>query len=215
VIDGLEEIPLKRADGDLPDEVHGWLDASEEVSQEFYGEGLGRRYYRYVPSDPVVVYRSIEALVAGRELRGRRFCELGCGFGVASGLANLLGFQAEGIEWEEELCRRARALRDAQGLDYLVHHDSYLPEGFEVVQGMGGKDLVVPGGPSSSHPMFEFLDPAEVDLFFVYPWPDEEEFMARLFSHMADEGAVLLIYQGEGEISAWRDGGAGCSRDFA
>ena len=85
-----------------------------------------------------------------------------------------------------------------------MFHDSYLPEGYEVVQGMGGKDLVVPGGPAAEQPMFEFLDPADIDLFFVYPWPDEEEFMAQLFRHLGDEAAVLLMYQGEGEISAWR-----------
>lgn len=207
MIDGLEEIPLKPAEGELPDEIHDWLDATEKVSSDFYGEGLGRRYYRYVPSDPVVVYRAIESLVVNHQLRGRRFCELGCGFGIAAGLANLLGFEAGGIEWEEELCRRARALRDDQGLDFTIHHGSYLPEGYEVVQGMGGKDLVVPGGPAAEMPMFEFLDPAEVDLFFVYPWPDEEEFMAQLFSYLGDEGSVLLMYQGEGEISAWRGEG--------
>lgn len=205
MIDGLEEIPLKPAAGELPDAVSGWLGACDKVATGFYGEGLGRRYYRYVPSDPLVVYRSIESLVVNHELRGRRFCELGCGFGIASGLAELLGFEACGIEWEEELCRRARALRDSQGLEFRIHHDSYLPEGYEVVQGMGGKDLVVPGGTAAERPMFEFLDPAEVDLFFVYPWPDEEEFMAQLFSYLGDEAAVLLMYQGEGEISAWRD----------
>ena len=204
MIDGLEEIPLKPAGGELPDEVAAWLEAAGESTSGFYGEGLGRRYYRYVPSDPVVVYRAIESLVVGRELRGRRFCELGCGFGIASGLAELLGFRACGIEWEEDLCRRARELRDGRGLKFDVVQDSYLPEGYEMVQGMGGKDLVVPGGPAAEHPMFEFLDPAEVDLFFVYPWPDEEEFMARLFTYLGSEGAVLLMYQGEGEISAWR-----------
>lgn len=204
MIDGLEEIPLKAAEGELPDDVHDWLDAAEEAMRDFHESGLGRRYYRYVPSDPVVVYRAIESLVVRRELRGRRFCELGGGLGIASGMAELLGFDACGIEWEEELCRRATALRDARGLEFEWFHGSYLPEGYEVVQGMGGKDLVVPGGEAAEHPLYEFLDPAEVDLFFVYPWPDEEECMARLFSRIGGEGAVLLMYQGEGEISAWR-----------
>ena len=72
------------------------------------------------------------------------------------------------------------------------------------MQGIGGKDLVVPAGAASEPAAYEFLDPSEIDLFFVYPWPDEEEFMARLFTFLADDGAVLLMYQGEGEISAWR-----------
>jgi SAM-dependent methyltransferase len=204
VIEGLDEVPLRLATGPLPEAAAAWLRAAQAVADEFYGAGLGPRFYRYVPSDPVVVYRAIESLQVGGELRGTGFCELGCGFGIAAGLAELLGCHACGIEWEEELCDRARALRDGAGLSFEIFHGGYLPEGFGSVQGMGGKDLVVPGGVAGEQPMFDFLDPAEVDLFFVYPWPDEEEFMAQLFSHLGAEGAVLLIYQGEGEISAWR-----------
>ena len=204
----LEEIPLEIGTEDLPDEVHVFLDGAEKYCEAFYSEGLGPRYYRYVPSDPVVVYRAMDHLLKSRQLRGRSFCELGCGFAIASGLASILGFAATGIEWEEELVGRANGLMDEQGLEVTILNESYLPEGYESCEGYGGKDLVVPGnamarGCAGSAPVYDGLDPTEVDLFFVYPWPDEEEFMRQLFREVSSEGAVLLMYQGEGEISAY------------
>jgi len=202
----LEEITLHPKEEELPDSVHDLLDESEKRAEVFYEAGLGPRFYRYVPSDPLVVYRAMVYLLQSKQLRGMRFCELGCGFGIASGLAALLGMNATGIEWEEELAGRATQLMSDLGLSVEILNDSYLPEGFESCEGMGGKDLVVPGagrGQSSMAPMYDGLDPAEVDLFFVYPWPDEEEFMRSLFREIGSEGSVLLMYQGEGEISAY------------
>lgn len=199
----LEEIPLRPDEEELPDAVHTLLNESARRADAFYEAGLGLRFYRYVPSDPVVVYRSIAYLIQSKQLRGTRFCELGCGFGIASGLAALLGMNAIGIEWEEDLAGRATQLMEDLGLDVEILQDSYLPEGFESCEGMGGKDLLVLGGQDGMAPVYDGLDPAEVDLFFVYPWPDEEEFMRNLFREIGTEGAVLLMYQGEGEISAY------------
>lgn len=198
----LEEIPLHCEPRDLPDEVHDLLDESGKRADAFYKAGLGPRYYRYVPSDPVIVYHAMDCLRRSGHLRGNRFCELGCGFGIATGLASLLGMRATGIEWEETLVDRASSLMDDLGLDVEILHESYLPEGFESCEGMGGKDLVVPSGGTMA-PVYDGLDPAEVDLFFVYPWPDEEEFMRSLFKEIGSEASVLLMYQGEGEISAY------------
>ena len=204
----LVDIPLKLDTSELPDEVHDLLDEAERRCEEFYASGLGPRYYRYVPSDPVVVYAAIRYLNETRALRGRNFCELGCGFAIASGLAALQGMSAIGLEWEEELTKRARSLMAEFNLDVTVMNQSYLPEGYESCEGIGGKDLVIPGeararGLDRLPPEYDGLDPAEVDLFFVYPWPDEEEFMKALFREISSEGAVLLMYQGEGEISAF------------
>ncbi len=44
----------------------------------------------------------------------------------------------------------------------------------------------------------------EVDLFFVYPWPGQEEFMMDLFDEVASEDAILLIYQADGETTVHR-----------
>ena len=45
---------------------------------------------------------------------------------------------------------------------------------------------------------------AEVDLFFVYPWPGEQEMMLKLFDAVAGPDAVLIAYYGDREICLYR-----------
>ena len=44
----------------------------------------------------------------------------------------------------------------------------------------------------------------QVDVFFVYPWPMEQEFMQELFDAVAVEGAILISYHKAGEICAFQ-----------
>ena len=78
------------------------------------------------------------------------------------------------------------------------------------LEGIGGKDLLPPQATTSggaiidTTPLYDGLDPGEVDLFFVYPWPGQEEFMMDLFDEIASEDAILLIYQADGETTVHR-----------
>ncbi|MEJ6580695.1 MAG: hypothetical protein QNL68_12975, partial [Akkermansiaceae bacterium] len=87
---------------------------------------------------------------------------------------------------------------------------SYLPEGYEECEGIGGKDLLPPQATTSggqridTTPTYDGLDPEEVDLFFVYPWPGEEEFMMDLFDEVASEDAILLIHHADASVTAYR-----------
>lgn len=204
-------IELSREPRPLAGRIEELLVEAERRREAFYAEGLGLRYPKYVPSDPRVVASAMAELREGGQLRGELFCEWGCGFGIATGMAALLGFDAVGIEFEPELAERAAELNEDLGIEVEILNESYLPEGYESVEGVGGKDLIVPEdtemtGTEGRHPSYEGLDPAEVDLFFVYPYPDEEDFMRDLFEELAEVDAVLLMYQGEGEIAAWRKG---------
>ena len=48
------------------------------------------------------------------------------------------------------------------------------------------------------------LEPSDVDLFFVYPWPGEDQFVQQLFEDSATPGAVLLAYLGADELACWQ-----------
>ncbi len=207
----LQEIPLSLdpAAG-LPDEIGAFVAEANRRADAFYEAGLGLRYPKYIPSDPAVVHAAIACLREEGLLQGDVFCEWGCGFGIASGIAALLGMTAYGIEIEEELAERATRLMADRHLPVEILQTDYLPEGFDESEGHGGKDLIVPEsrtprGGIMSAPVYDGLDPADVDLFFVYPWPDQEEFMMDLFDAVASDDAVLLMYQGDGDIAAfWR-----------
>lgn len=209
----LEQISFPLKSREIPSEVAAVLAEADRRCDDFFDEGLGRRYPRYLPSAPEVVYGAMLSLKEAGYLSGDVFCEWGCGFGVASCMASLMGFEAYGIEIEDELADRATQLAQDFELRVEILCTSYLPEGYEECDGVGGKDLLAPEATTSrgetieTTPSYEGLDPFEVDLFFVYPWPGQEELMMDLFEAVSSEEAVLLIYHGDGEISAHRRGG--------
>ena len=140
------------------------------------------------------------------------FANGGCGFGIAACMASLLGFESYGIEIEPEIAEFADQLAKDHNLPVEILNTSYLPEGYEECEGIGGKDLLPPeatssgGVPIDTTPIYDGLDPGEVDLFFVYPWPGQEGLMMDLFKALATEDAILLIAHGEREITAYRRG---------
>ena len=44
----------------------------------------------------------------------------------------------------------------------------------------------------------------EIDVFFVYPWPGEQEMMLKLFQFVASIDAILITYYGDREICIYR-----------
>ncbi len=205
------EIDFPRKPVEMPEKIQYFLEEADRRVDSFYEEGLARRYPRFIPSDPSVVYSAIASLKGSGQLQGNVFCEWGCGHGIAAGFAALLGMEAYGIEIETELVDRAILLMRDTNVPVEILETSYLPEGFEESDGHGGKDLVTPGelipnGGDLSPPEYEGLDPDAVDLFFVYPWPGQEEMMLDLFTAVASDGAILLMYGGDGDISAYLRG---------
>ena len=206
----VEPITLRLESEEIPDDISALLAEGARRCDGFFEAGLGRRYPRYLPSNPDIIYAAIVALKKAGYLRGDVFCEWGCGFGIAACMASLLGFEAYGIEIEEEIAEFAVQLAKDQNISVEILCTSYLPEGYEECEGIGGKDLLPPeattsgGVPIDTTPIYDGLDPGEVDLFFVYPWPGQEGLMMDLFQAVATEDAILLIAHGEREITAYR-----------
>ena len=206
----LEQLNVISKPCEIPDKVITMLAEAEQRCDAFFEAGLDRRYQRYLPSNPEKVFAAIATLKESGLLRGKVFCEWGSGFGIATCMASLIGFEAYGIEIEDGLVKLSTELaRDLSiPAEYLC--TSYLPEGYEECEGIGGKDLLPPQATTSggaiidTTPLYDGLDPGEVDLFFVYPWPGQEEFMMDLFDEIASEDAILLIYQADGETTVHR-----------
>ena len=201
----LQTLSLSLSDDPPPADIADWIDEANRRREKFYNEGLGLRIPRYVPSNPEMVYAAIADLKESGHLRGQIFCEWGSGFAIATGIASLLGMQAFGLEIEPELIARSRNLAAYMKVPLTILDSDYLPEGFDESEEMGGKELILPEATmaGSMLPEYEGLNPADVDLFFVYPYPDQEEVMMDLFAAVASHGAVLLIYREEGEVDAF------------
>lgn len=137
-------------------------------AEAFVAEGRNRFSsvvcFDFVPSDYELVWRTLDALPRGK------FCEWGSGFGLATGLAELLGFQASGIELHIELAAASRKLLADFGLSARITTGSY----FDV--------------------------PCDADTVFVYCWPSRIGSTEEHFAKHASPEAKLLICYGQSEI---------------
>jgi hypothetical protein len=162
---------------------------------------------RFLPSDFRKVYGGIKAITDQDLALGRSFCELGAGFAVAAGLAAMLGWEARGIERDEDLVPRARQLMADFALPVELFCDDYVPMGFGVYHDQIGESLqLVRSGDEADAGWYENLNMAfeDFDLVFAYPWPGETEMIMALFEAAAAEGALLLLYHGLEDLTLHR-----------
>lgn len=169
---------------------------------------MNKRYPRYVASEPAQVYAALKYVREQGLAPGDRFIEWGSGFGVATCLASLLGYEATGIELEPGLVDIAESLAEAHQTGATFIATSYIPEGYLTYEHIGGTDIVPDDsfGYEAAPPRYEGMEVAldEIDVFFVYPWPGEQEMMLKLFEAVASEDALLIAYYGDGEVCLYR-----------
>jgi len=200
----LSEIKLE-LDQSISSDIHDFLAQADQRCDEFFDTGANKTLPRFLPANYHLVALALEELKREHPLLGLRFCEWGSGLGTATCLAAKLGFDAWGVEIEGELVKRARALATAAKLPATFLETSLLPDGFDFLQTQGGMELLSPQSSATgelSYPESDWtLD--EVDLFYSYPWPEEQEATLALFEKVACAGAYLLCYFGDDELCAY------------
>jgi SAM-dependent methyltransferase len=169
---------------------------------------------RFVPSVPERVWAVLVEVTTRKLPPTRVFCEWGSGFGTATCLAALLGYEAYGLEIDEELVRLSRAIARRLGIRVTMLCTSLFPAGYAAYVGVDGAALVTPASVRDRHDNAEARGPlrydgmeiaiADIGLFFVYPWPEERELMRQLFEAVAREGAILVVYHTDTDIGVFR-----------
>ena len=176
--------------------------------EKFWAQKLNKRYPRYVASEPAQVYAALRHVRDEGLALGERFIEWGSGFGVATSLAAQLGFQATGIELEDGLVEIAKSLAEKHQISAEFIATTYIPEGYISYDHVGGSDIVPDDsfGHQAESPRYDGMDIGldEIDVFFVYPWPGEQEMMLKLFQSVASEDDILIAYYGDKEICIYR-----------
>ena len=164
----------------LPSSVALYLSEATRRIEQFQYEncipGFG-------PCQFAAVYQVLKILAGCSQLRGRRFCEWGSGFGVVAGLAAMLNYEAVGIEQEPLLVEQAQKLAEDFALPVSFVCGSFLPDELQTTT----------DGDLSAYDYLG-LAPHEFDVIFAYPWPDERTQTLALFDELAGPGALFVMF---------------------
>ena len=157
-------------------------------------------FHPFVASDYWVVLDALRAVVRP----GLKFLEWGSAMGVITILADALGFEAYGIELDEQLVREARVLARSNTSGARLAAGSLLPTGYRWGRRTGDGRLGTIGQGASGYlelgiPLDDF------DVVFAYPWTGEEPIMLDLMREYGRRDALLLLHSGNG-VTTYRGG---------
>lgn len=161
-----------------------------QFSERFDADVRKHRWHPFVASD----YGTVETCLLQLRQPGLRFLELGSATGVITIMADLLGFEAYGIELDPELVAVARRLasdfdsqaRFAVGSFFPARYDWRSEDGDSR---MGTLGRGVPGYAELQHPLEDF------DVVFAYPWGGEEPIVHDLMRRHGGRDARLLLHE--------------------
>ncbi len=168
------------------------LEALMEEGREFWGDFdrqvRQREFHPFVPAN----YENVLDTLLRLRAPGLRFLEWGSATGVITIMADLLGFDAYGIEIDGELVAVARDLARRHGSGARFAAGSFLPTGYrwrgpDNDGRLGTLGIGESGYLQLGHPLEDF------DVVYGYPWSGEEPIMHDLMARYGRPGARLII----------------------
>jgi hypothetical protein len=210
----LEAIAMEGPEARVSDHAARLIATCSRGWERFFADYDDDQAPRFVPSVPERVWAVLEEITRRHLPPTRVFCEWGSGFGTATCLAALLGYEAYGLEIDAELVRLSRAIARRLGIPVTMLCTSFLPAGYVVSVGGDGTTLMTPASVSAHHDTAEARAPlcydgmeiaiADIGVFFAYPWPEERVLIQELFEAVARAGALLVVYHTDTDIRVWR-----------
>jgi hypothetical protein len=175
------------------------LEEGRTIWSRFDSDVRQQRFHPFMPSDYERVLRALLSL----RRPGLRFLEWGSATGVITIMADLLGFEAYGIEIDAELVATARDLAERSESDARFAVGSFLPDGYEWKPDSGDGRLGTIGRGASGYPeLGRGLE--DFDLVFAFPWEGETPIMHDLMQRRAGSGASLLLYHSKEGLQVYR-----------
>jgi hypothetical protein len=193
------------ADADLGSALRARLDAvigeGREIFRRFDAEVRGESFHPFVAAD----YERVLAALWALRGPGLRFLELGSASGVITILADLLGFDACGIELAEELVEGARGLARRHGSGARFAAGSFFPAGYRFRDSDGDARI---GTLGYGAPAYAALGRqlADFDVVYGYPWDGEGPILHDLMHRHGAPGARLVVLSGSDGVRVFRDG---------
>lgn len=176
----------------VPPDLRARLFADAEEIWDGHRARLGGRFSSFIPTDYEEAYA---ALVAQCEA-GDTFVELGAGAGVVTILADMLGFDAYGIELDDWLVTQAIDLAERYHSDATFVAGSFVPaEVRDEVEHVPADFMSEVDGADAWDELGMTL--GDFDVIYDYHWPEQADLHASLLERFGRSGAVVLRYSAE------------------
>jgi len=173
--------------------LHALIDEGAEIYDRFDREVREQNWHPFVPGD----YGAILQTLLEFRAPGLKFLEWGSATGVVVVMADLLGFDAYGIELDGGLVAIARGLAERYESRARFVAGSFLPSGYRWRPTTGDGRLGTIGqGVSAYSELGLGLD--DFDVVYAYPWSGEEPMMFDLMRAYGNSNARLLLHGDHG-----------------
>lgn len=188
-------------DDALRAKLHALCEAGWTFFEHFDRTVRERGFHSFIASEYEVVQ---EALVAHRA-PGLTFLELGSASGVITIMADLLGYQASGIELDLSLTATSREMAARFGSSARFVNGSFFPSGY-TFHGADGevRTGTMGAGTSGYLELGRALD--DFDVVFGYPWGGEEPVLLDLMKRYGNPESLLLMHSVNDGVLAYRGG---------
>lgn len=178
----MHQIPFQPDFGAASASATALFAKAEQAGRRFTERGSPDAVPSLVHSWASSVEHILIAAQAQLPLRGKRFCEWGCGIGAVACLAAQQGWTASGFDIEPALVTEAQRFAAGAGCEVRYSVSSYFD-------------------PDPDQP-----NPFDCDLIFVYPWPAEVQRVLSRFEEAAPPGVVLIVHEGAFNVRAFSNG---------
>lgn len=199
----LKQLDLIVDESELPAQVNQWLAAGRERIERYWDQFPKKPLPQYIECDFDYVSQALRTCVNHGWIDGQLFCEWGCGFGIVTGVAAVLGLDAIGIEAEQFLCEQARKLMAKHGVKAEVWQGNFLPAGaHQLAEDTDPLVSLTHRIPAAYHQ--HDMQLSDFAMVFVYPWPGEEHFLRAVFDRFARPNALMLQFRGPYHVELYR-----------
>ena len=176
--------------------AEGWA-----IFEEFDRTVREPGFHPFVAAD----YDAVRAALLRLRAPGRRFLEWGSATGIITIMADLMGYDACGIELDPSLVATAQDVAARHGSHARFVVGSFLPEGYRwQTRGGDARTGTIGEGPSGYLQLGRALE--DFDVVFGYPWDGEAPLMQDLMQRYGRHDALLMLHDAVAGIQLYRGG---------